>query len=75
MVGKQMDIGVGSFVVANALVSRQARNLPPSYVFSCPLPNKHKSTVVFEVYSCFIAERTAFCCSTWSKVGISVLAH
>ncbi|KAH8934986.1 hypothetical protein BDL97_17G008100 [Sphagnum fallax] len=25
-----MDIGVGSFVVANALVSRQARNLPPS---------------------------------------------
>lgn len=29
-VGKQMDIGVGSFVVANALVSRQARNLPPS---------------------------------------------
>jgi phosphatidylinositol glycan class W len=26
----QMDIGVGSFVVANALVSRQARNLPPS---------------------------------------------
>ncbi len=29
----QMDIGVGSFVVANALVSRQARNLPPSYVY------------------------------------------
>jgi hypothetical protein len=28
-----MDIGVGSFVVANALVSRQARNLPPSYVY------------------------------------------
>lgn len=27
-----MDIGVGSFVVANALVSRQARNLPPAYV-------------------------------------------
>nr|XP_024397388.1 uncharacterized protein At4g17910-like isoform X2 [Physcomitrium patens] len=25
-----MDLGVGSFVVANALVSRQARNLPPS---------------------------------------------
>ncbi|KAH9534510.1 hypothetical protein CY35_17G009000 [Sphagnum magellanicum] len=25
-----MDIGVGSFVVANALVSRQARSLPPS---------------------------------------------
>lgn len=28
-----MDIGVGSFVVANALVSRQARNFQPSYVF------------------------------------------
>ncbi|KAG0566222.1 hypothetical protein KC19_7G047100 [Ceratodon purpureus] len=25
-----MDIGVGSFVIANALVSRQARDLPPS---------------------------------------------
>ncbi|BBM97007.1 glucosaminylphosphatidylinositol acyltransferase [Marchantia polymorpha subsp. ruderalis] len=25
-----MDVGVGSFVVANGLVSRQARNLPPS---------------------------------------------
>ncbi len=29
----QMDIGVGSFVVANALVSRHARSLPPSYVY------------------------------------------